>query len=155
MSPPQRHWRLTIVTMARPTKSAAKRRSMSDDHKAALATGREQGRAVRRYLEALDAQRPKRGRRRSEESMRRRLEAIESELATADPLKRLHLAQERIDLTEALSTTETAVDLDALQADFVMAAGEYGRRKSITYTAWREVGVPSSVLEQAGISHTG
>lgn len=128
---------------------------MSDDHKAALATGREQGRAVRRYLEALEAQRPKRGRRRSEESMRKRLEAIESELPTAEPLKRLHLAQERIDLTEALNTTETAVDLDALQADFVAAAGEYGRRKSITYAAWREVGVPSSVLEQAGISRTG
>jgi hypothetical protein len=53
---------------------------MSDDHKAALAEGREQGRAVRRYLEALDARRPKRGRRRSEESMRKRLEAIESDL---------------------------------------------------------------------------
>jgi uncharacterized protein YicC (UPF0701 family) len=128
---------------------------MSDDHKAALAVGREQGRAVRRYLEALDAQRPKRGRRRSEESMRKRLEAIESELAIADPLKRLHLAQERIDLTEALNATETAVDLDALQAEFVTAAGDYGRRKSITYTAWREVGVPSSVLEQAGISRPG
>lgn len=127
---------------------------MSDDHKAALAVGREQGRAVRRYLEALDAQRPKRGRQRSQESMRKRLEAIESELAAADPLKRLHLAQERIDLTEAINTTETAVDLDALQADFAAAAGEYGRRKSITYAAWREVGVPSSVLKQAGISRT-
>ena len=28
---------------------------MSDSHKAALAEGREQGRAVRRYLEALEA----------------------------------------------------------------------------------------------------
>jgi hypothetical protein len=128
---------------------------MSDDHKAALAVGREQGRVVRRYLEALDAQRAKRGRQRSEESMRKRLEAIESELANAEPLKRLHLAQERIDLTEAITTTETAVDLDALQADFVAAAGEYGQRKSITYAAWREVGVPSSVLKQAGISRTG
>jgi hypothetical protein len=72
--------------------------------------------------------------------MRKRLEAIESELAIADPLKRLHLAQERIDLTEAVNATETAVDLDALHADFVAAAGEYGQRKSITYTAWREVG---------------
>lgn len=87
--------------------------------------------------------------------MRKRLEAIESELATADPLKRLHLAQERIDLTDAINTTETAVDLDALQADFIAAAAEYGRRKSITYAAWREVGVPSSVLVQAGISRTG
>jgi hypothetical protein len=42
-----------------------------------------------------------------------------------------------------------------VQADFVAAAGDYGRRRSITYAAWREVGVPSSVLVQAGISRTG
>jgi hypothetical protein len=127
---------------------------MTDDHKAALAVGREQGRPVRRYLEALEAQKPRRGRRRTEESMHKRLEAIESELPIADLLKRLHLVQERIDLTEALNATGATVDFDTLQADFVSAAGEYGRRKSITYSAWRELGVPSSVLEQAGISRS-
>ena len=35
---------------------------MSDAHKEALAEGREQGRAVRRYLEALEANKPRRGR---------------------------------------------------------------------------------------------
>ena len=141
--------------MAKPKRSAAKRAPMSDDHKAALTVGREQGRAVRRYLEALEAQKPRRGRRRTEESMRKRLEAIESELSIADPLKRLHLVQERIDLTEALHATGTAVDFDALQADFVKAAGKYGRRKAITYSAWRELGVPPTVLEQAGLSRSG
>jgi hypothetical protein len=42
---------------------------MSDEHKAALAEGRNQGRAVRRYLEALDAHKPRRGRKRTTESM--------------------------------------------------------------------------------------
>ena len=40
-------------------------RTMSDDHKAALAEGRAQGRAVSRYLEALAANKPKRGRKRT------------------------------------------------------------------------------------------
>ncbi len=41
--------------MARPAAAAAAKspRPMTDEHKAALAEGREQGRVVRRYLEAL------------------------------------------------------------------------------------------------------
>ena len=34
-------------------------RNMTDQHKAALAEGRNQGRAVRNYLEALEAHKPK------------------------------------------------------------------------------------------------
>ena len=49
--------------MAKKAATATKRqRAMSEEHKAALAEGREQGRVVRRYLEALESQRPKRGR---------------------------------------------------------------------------------------------
>lgn len=50
---------------------------MSDSHKRALAIGREQGRAVRRYLEALEAHKPKRGRKRTPESMQKRLDRID------------------------------------------------------------------------------
>ena len=49
------------------------KRPMSDDHKAALAAGRNEGRAVRRYLEALEAHKPKRGRKRTPESIQKRL----------------------------------------------------------------------------------
>ena len=69
---------------------------MSDEHKAALAEGRSQGRAVRRYLEALEANKPKRGRKRTPESIQKRLDKIATELETADPLKRLQLTQEQI-----------------------------------------------------------
>ena len=55
---------------------------MSDTHKAALAEGREQGRAVRRYLEALEAHKPRRGRKRTPESMEKRLAAIEDDVAS-------------------------------------------------------------------------
>jgi hypothetical protein len=127
---------------------------MSNEHKAALAEGRDQGRAVRRYLEALEANKPKRGRKRSPESMKKRLDAVENELATADPLKRLHLVQERLDLQAALEATEATVDLEALEKEFVSAAATYSERKGISYSAWRELGVPGGVLERAGITRS-
>jgi len=125
---------------------------MSNEHKAALAEGREQGRAVRRYLEALEAHRPRRGRKRTPESMKKRLDSVENALATADPLKRLHLIQERLDLQSALETNDAKVDLDSLEKEFIAAAAPYSARKGISYSAWRELGVPSSVLDRAGIS---
>lgn len=131
-----------------------KRTPMSDEHKAALAEGREQGRAVRRYLEALEANKPRRGRKRSAESVRKRLADIETELATAEPLRRVHLVQERSDLVASLESSESNVDLDKLEKDFINAAVPYSERKGISYTTWREVGVPASVLERAGISRS-
>src|SRR5918994_5836283 len=83
------------ICFASMPQSTRKRTPMSDEHKAALAEGRDQGRAVRRYLEALEANKPRRGRKRSPESVKKRLAAIESDIATADPLRRVHLVQER------------------------------------------------------------
>ena len=128
---------------------------MSDSHKAALAEGREQGRAVRRYLEALEAHKPKRGRKRTPESMQKRLATIDEQLPNADPLTRLHLVQERMDLEAELSATDDGVNLQELQDAFVAAAEPYGRRKGITYSAWRELGVDPSVLRAAGIRRGG
>lgn len=125
---------------------------MSDDHKAALALGREQGRVVRQYLEALEQHKPKRGRKRTPESISRRLAAIEDELEAADPLHRVHLIQERMDLTEELAAKQSTVDLGGLEDSFVEGAKEYGARKGISYQAWREAGVEASVLRRAGIT---
>lgn len=128
---------------------------MSDSHKAALAEGRDQGRAVRRYLEALEAHKPKRGRKRTPESVQRRLSAIDQKLAEADALSRLRLVQERMDLVQELETSDSTVDLQALEDDFVAAAGPYGARKGITYAAWRELRVDPAVLRRAGIRRGG
>ena len=128
------------------------RTPMSDEHKAALAEGRNQGRAVRRYLEALDAHKPKRGRKRTQESMQKRLDRIDVELVSADPLKRLQLIQERLDLKEELERAGQTVDLSGLEQDFVDAAAAYRRRKGISYAAWRELGVEPAVLKRAGVS---
>lgn len=124
---------------------------MSESHKAALAEGREQGRAVRRYLEALEAHKPKRGRKRTPESIQRRLDAIDEKLGDADPLTRLHLEQEKADLQQELGSTESSVDLEELEAAFVKAAKPYGDRKGIAYTTWRKLGVDAAVLRKAGI----
>ena len=135
-----------------PAKTTKKTRApMSDAHKAALAEGREQGRSVRRYLEALEAHKPKRGRKRTPESMQKRLSAIEERIASSDPLTRLHLVQERMDLERELSSSDNGVDIQELEEAFVAAAEPYGRRKGITYSAWREAGVDPSVLRRAGI----
>jgi hypothetical protein len=125
---------------------------MSAEHKAALAEGRKQGRAVRDYLEALESVKPKRGRKRTSETIKKRLGAIEKALDEAAPLNRLQLIQERMDLTDELDNMDNAVDLTALEAAFVDAAAGYAERKGISYAAWRELGVPADVLKKAGIS---
>jgi hypothetical protein len=127
---------------------------MSDEHKAALAEGRNQGRSVRRYLEALDTHKPKRGRKRTSDSMQKRLARIDVELADADPLKRLQLIQERLDLSAELARADTKVDLTELEQEFVSAAAAYSARKGISYAAWRELGVEAAVLKRAGISRS-
>src|SRR6266542_2951661 len=98
-----------------PAKSKRARTPMSDSHKAALAEGREQGRAVRRYLEALEAHKPRRGRKRTPESIGRRLEAIDELLEAVDPLGRVQLIQERMDLQNELAAMDDTLDLAGLE----------------------------------------
>lgn len=130
------------------------RTPMSASHKAALAEGRKQAGAVRKYLEALQASKPKRGRKRTPDSIRKRLDRIESELAAAGPLKKVQLIQERLDLKSELETAGKKVDLSGLERDFVKAAGPYSESKGISYVAWRELGVEPAVLKKAGIGRS-
>ena len=128
---------------------------MSDQHKAALAQGRTEGRAVREYLEALRSIKPKRGRSRTPDSIKKRLAAIEDQLASADALTELKLVQERRDLTDELASMEAKVDLASLEAAFVKVAKGYSQRQGITYASWRDVGVEPAVLKKAGINRAG
>ena len=129
--------------------------SMSAEHKTALAEGRTQSRAVRNYLAALEAHKPKRGRKRTSDSIKKRLDTIEVQIDGADPLKRLQLVQERMDLTTELANMENKPDLSALEKGFTDSAKAYGARKGITYAAWRELGVDASTLKAAGITRAG
>jgi uncharacterized protein YicC (UPF0701 family) len=138
-----------------PTRTKRTKSPMTQEHKDALALGREQGRSVRRYLDALEAHRPKRGRKRTPESIQRRLNDIEARIEEADPLTRLQLRQERRDLQAELESKSDGVDMAQLEEDFVQAAKAYGERKGISYATWREQGVDPAVLRRAGIRRGG
>jgi hypothetical protein len=141
--------------VVRAKKAAATKREMSQAHKDALAKGREQGRVVRAYLEALDAHKPKRGRKRTRESVSRRLADIEAQLDDTNALARLLLIQQRLDLSAELEIMASGgIDLGALEASFVKVAAAYGTAKGITYQAWRAAGVDAAVLRKAGIGRS-
>ena len=129
-------------------------RTMTAQHKAALAEGRSEGRAVKSYLEALQQNRPRRGRRRTPDSITKRLAAIDAAYGEGSALQQLQLVQERMDLQKELDAMGTKVDLSALEGAFVKTAGKYAQRKGISYAAWRELGVPADVLKKAGISRS-
>ena len=125
---------------------------MSNEHKAALAAGRTESRVVKNYLDALESNRPKRGRKRTPDSIKKRLTDIEASLPDADPLGRLNLVQERMDLQQELEAMGTKVDMGSLEDDFVKVASSYSARRGISYAAWREIGVDASVLKKAGLT---
>jgi len=132
-------------------KAIPSHRPMSSAHKAALARGREEGRAVRRYLEAIEHNRLRRGRKRTPDSIRKRLGVVNDLLPSSDPLARLHLLQEKADLTAELARSSSTDDLAMLEKAFVKVAKAYGLRKGIGYNAWRAAGVSAAVLQRAEI----
>jgi hypothetical protein len=127
---------------------------MSDTHKAALAKGRAEGRIVRDYLEGLRATKPKRGRKRTPETIKSQLADIETELADASPIDELLLIQKRRDLLAELEAMSNTIDMHALEEAFVGAAKSYSESKKISYASWRDVGVDAAVLKRAGISRS-
>ena len=135
-------------------KKATASRKMTAEHKEALARGREQGRNVREYLAALNEEK-KPGRKLDADTLKQRIaetqEAIDAE---PDHAKRVDLIQKRLNYEERLADTGQEVDLEALEKEFVKIAKEYSERKGITYSAWREAGVPAAVLKEAGIPRT-
>jgi hypothetical protein len=131
------------------------KKTMSVEHKAALAAGRESGRSVRNYLAALEASKPKRGRKVTTETLTKRLSDVNDKVnAEDDPLRRLLLVQQALDIEAELERrgADTSVDLSALEKAFVKSAKAFSDSKGITYTAWRELGVSPSVLKDAGIT---
>jgi hypothetical protein len=126
---------------------------MSAEHKEALAKGRMEARAIKAYLKALDSRKP--GRPVTKDSLETRLSRIDAKLAAEDdPLKRVELTQSRLDIKDALDNLEESSNIDQLANEFTTHAKSYSERKGITYTAWRQVGVPAQILRKAGIAET-
>ena len=128
-----------------------KKTSMSTSHKKALANGRTEGRIIREYLEIVEATKPKRGRRRTPESITRRLSVINTELKTADAVTKVRLIQERLNLRRELAAMKSKSEIETAESKFVKVARSFSQRNDITYDAWREFGVTPTVLKRAGI----
>lgn len=127
---------------------------MTQEHKDALAQGRRESKAIKAYLEALDAPK-RRGRPVTAESLQMKIADLDGKVRDeSDPLRRVELIQARLDTEEALAGFEATENIDALEAGFVEYGNGYSERKGISYAAWREVGVPAPVLKQAGIRRT-
>lgn len=126
---------------------------MSQTHKDRLAVGREQARVVREYLNAIN--RPvHRGRKRTAESVQKRLAQIAEQLnVAATPLTRLKLVAEQERLERELTSFHPA-DISGLEKEFLRVVHDYSARKGISYSAWRNLGVPASVLRAAGVSRS-
>jgi hypothetical protein len=130
----------------------AKKTTMTAAHKQALSEGREQSRVVRDYLDALEAHKPKRGRKRTADSVKKNLTEVNQSLKTAVGSSRLELIQRRRDLEVELAGMQAGgIDISALEKAFVKVGKSYAGRKSISYAAFREFGVPAEVLKRAGI----
>ena len=126
--------------------------SVTEEHQAAMAQGRVEGRAISSYLDALEQHKPKRGRKRTPESIDKQLADIDAKLDAANGITRLTLVQQKLDLQREKESLGATVDLSKFEEAFVVAAKGYGQRKGISYAAWREVGVPADVLKRAGIT---
>ena len=129
-----------------------KRRNLSPEVREARAAARAETRAVRGYLEGLQASAGRRGRRSSPQE---ELAAVQAQLESeSDQILRLNLIQKRIDAEGRLSEHRDPVDIEALEAEFVKIAKSYSDRKGISYKAWREMGIAASVLSKSGIART-
>jgi len=132
--------------MARPKGS-----KLTASHKQALSDGRRMASVVDRYLIALESNKPKRGRKRTKDTVAKQLAAVEAELASAKGLRKVQLLQDRINLTDELNANDASTEMSALEAEFVKVAKSYSDSKGVTSAAWKAFGVPADVLRQAGL----
>lgn len=133
------------------TRATSKKSTMSSAHKKALANGRTEGRIIREYLEMVEVTKPKRGRRRTPDSITQRLSVIASELRSSDPVTKVRLIQERLNLRAELASMKSKAEMALAEKRFIQVAKSFSQRNDITYDAWREFGVTPAVLKKAGI----
>jgi hypothetical protein len=113
---------------------------------------------VRLYLKALKAsRRDHAGRPKTMEAVQRRLAAAEASLAGArerhDVINELRFAQKIIDIKAELRGFRSAAANDPAKFEdgFVKNAAKYSKSAGITRGAWRRIGVPSNILDKAGL----
>ena len=127
---------------------------MSDTHKAALAKGREEGRSCARYLEALESTKPRRGRKRTPDSIRSRLATIDPHCPQPSHWPASIWSKRSSASRPNSPTAVTPWTWPHWKRPSSRWPAVYGERKGISYSAWRTVGVSASVLQQAKIPRT-
>ena len=89
------------------------------------------------YLDALESHKPKRGRKRTPESMKKRLNVIESEMPEADPMRRLQLVHQfaayTVEALQLASTVGAVLDMsrDAQGLAEWQTTGGIGRQQFV------------------------
>lgn len=111
--------------------------------------------AVETYLEVL-RQLPTESVDASVATRRRSLSRVNRQLQqSVRAVERLRLLQEREDLfLEVVRSEQAAEKLASAEAAFIEVADAYGMEMGISYSTWREFGVPKHVLERANIKRT-
>ena len=128
--------------------------AMSAEHKAAIAQGRRESKAIKAYLEAISVPK-RRGRPATPEGLEAKIADLDQRIRDEnDPLARVDLYQARLDAQDTLEQLTATVDIDALEVGFIESASSYSTRKGITGPAGREAGVSAGVLRAAGVKRT-
>jgi hypothetical protein len=148
----------TRKTTKKATRKATKRpaqRTLSAAHKKALAEGRTMSAMVDRYLTVLNTPK-RRGRKVTKATLQQRLSDAKARMKTATGVEKVLAAQEVRDLESKLAEASgtTGVDTKRIEADFVKVAKRFGENRGVSYSAWRDAGVPAVVLRRAGITRT-
>jgi hypothetical protein len=152
--PPAKKTTRKTATKKRTVKKTAKRRGvkkLTPQHKAAMARGRTEARHVAAYVDALGANKPRRGRQRTAATVQKQLTDVRADLRDATGMRKLELVARRIELEAELGAKQTRADLSGLRKNFVKHAASYAKRKNIPRQAFREVGVPPADVRDAGI----
>lgn len=142
----------TVMRYASPLLETTRMPALTDEHKEALAKGRRQAVVVKKYLAALET-----GRKRGPKMTPTKLQDRIAETAVAiqnetDPATKVELIQQRLDDQHRLNRLSDQDSHDGLQADFVDVVADYSNRKTLSYAAWRELGVPAAVLRRGGLT---
>lgn len=113
---------------------------------------RKENKIVEAYLAEIErkAGQPKA---KSPEQLREDLASLSDQIRSAEGIEKLHLLQQRENLFAEMKMAEEGA-LDSMEAAFIEVASSYGERKGISYSTWREFGVPKDILEQARIKRT-
>lgn len=126
---------------------------LTEQHKQQMRIGRQQSAAVRHYLQAIatvggNVQDPAA----QIERAKTKLSDLESGIPNSNPIERLKLTQEVLNLKGRISKLSALNEVTDAEGPFVECAKAFSDRFGITRAAWKAQGVPGEVLDKAGIT---